>query len=137
MGARANVVFYNNSNNGKEYSPVIYTHWYGSNMQDILNEFKDIYESDTSDTNFYPAMRVEIDRVFPVFTKLLNAYEVEYCVNNFDNAKDFINELPSSNDMPMIADDYGLFLVDIKTMEIVKSEYDWAKYEYKKPRFLS
>jgi hypothetical protein len=36
----------------------------------------------------------------------------------------------------MIADDYGLFLVDIKTMEIVKSEYDWAKYD-KKPRFLS
>ena len=128
MGARANVVFYTDSGNGKEYSPVIYTHWYGSNMQDILNEFKDIYESDTSDTNFYPAMRVEIDRVFPVFTKLLNAYEVEYCVYNFDNAKDFINELPNSNDMPIIADDYGLFLVDIKTMEIVKSEYDWAKY---------
>lgn len=127
MGDRANVVLYNETKEGIEYSPVIYSHWGGSEMNSVVQEFIDVYNNVVSDTNMYPAMRREVDRCFPVFTRLLDKKQIEFCVNNFDNATDYMKELPTANDMPIIADDWGLYLVNVATMTAHKSEYDWDK----------
>ena len=40
----------------------------------------------------------------------------------------FRDELPTGNDMPIIADDYGTLLVNIDTWECYTSEYNWEQY---------
>ena len=126
MGARANVVLYNETKEGIEYSPVIYTHWYGHKMNTVVQTFIDKYHDDDSDTNMYPAMRKEVERAFPVFTRLLENRQIEYQVFNFNDASNYANELPKANDMPIIADDYGLYLINVETMTAHKSEFDWS-----------
>ena len=126
MGARANVVLYNETKEGTEYSPVIYTHWGGSEINNVVQTFIDKYHDDDSDINMYPAMRLEVERCFPVFTRLLDNRDIEYQVYNFNNASNYTSELPKANDMPIIADDYGLYLINVETMTAHKSEFDWA-----------
>ena len=126
MGARANVVLYNETKEGIEYSPVIYTHWYGHKMNTVVQTFIDKYHDDDSDTNMYPAMRREVERAFPVFTRLLDNRDIEYQVFNFNDASNYKSELPKANDMPIIADDYGLYLINVETMTAHKSEFDWS-----------
>ena len=126
MGARANVVLYNETKEGYEYSPVIYTHWGGYKMNDLVQSYIDMYHNDDSDLNMEPAMRLELDRCFPVLARKFDNNVVEYCIFNFDNAKDFADKLPSANDMPIIADDYGLYLINIRTMTAHNSAFDWA-----------
>ena len=126
MGARANVVLYNETKEGIEYSPVIYTHWGGSEINNVVQTFIDKYHNDDSDTNMYPAMRLEVERCFPVFTRLLDNRDIEYQVFNFNDASKYTTELPKANDMPIIADDYGLYLINVETMTAHKSEFDWS-----------
>lgn len=126
MGARANVVLYNETKEGYEYSPVIYTHWHGHKMNTVVQTFIDKYHDDDSDTNMYPAMRREVERAFPVFTRLLENRQAEYQVFNFNDASNYTTELPKANDMPIIADDYGLYLINVETMTAHKSEFDWS-----------
>lgn len=126
MGARANVVLYNETKEGYEYSPVIYTHWGGSEMNSAVQIFIDKYHDDDSDTNMYPAMRREVERAFPVFTRTLENLDIEYQVFNFNDASNYTSELPKANDMPIIADDYGLYLINVETMTAHKSEFDWS-----------
>ena len=127
MGARANVVLYNKTKEGYEYSPVIYTHWGGSEMNSVVQSFIDLYHTDDSDTNMYPAMRLEVERCFPILVCEIHKYNIEYQVFNFNDASKYTTELPKANDMPIIADDYGLYLINVKTMTAHKSEFDWNK----------
>ena len=126
MGARANVVLYNKTKEGIEYSPVIYTHWGGSEMNNIVQSFIDLYHTDDSDTNMYPAMRLEVERCFPILVCEIHKYNIEYQVFNFNDASKYTTELPKANDMPIIADDYGLYLINVKTMRAHKSNFDWS-----------
>ena len=75
-----------------------------------------MYHTDDSDTNMYPAMRLEVERCFPILVCELDKYNIEYQVFNFNDASNYTTELPKANDMPIIADDYGLYLVNVKTM---------------------
>ena len=137
MGARANIVLVGTlpkntavnmtNENLLDYSPVIYTHWYGHKINNVLQDFIDKYNTDTSDTNMEPAMRREVERAFPIFTKLLENKRIEYSVFNFPRAGDFETKLPTANDMPMIADDYGLYIVNVNTMSAHVSMFDWKK----------
>ena len=126
MGARANVVLYNETKEGIEYSPVIYTHWGGGEMNSVVQSFIDLYHTDDSDTNMYPAMRLEVERCFPILVCEIHKYNIEYQVFNFNDASKYTTELPKANDMPIIADDYGLYLINVKTMTAHKSEFDWS-----------
>ena len=127
MGARANVVLYNETKEGIEYSPVIYTHWGGSEMNSVVQSFIDLYHTDDSDLSMEPAMRLEVERCFPILVCELDKYNIEYSVFNFNDASKYATELPKANDMPIIADDYGLYLINIKTMTAHNSEFDWKK----------
>ena len=127
MGARANVVLYNETKEGYEYSPVIYTHWGGSEMNNIVQSFIDLYHTDDSDTNMYPAMRLEVERCFPILVCEIHKYNIEYQVFNFNDASKYTTELPKANDMPIIADDYGLYLINVETMRANKSNFDWER----------
>ena len=86
MGARANVVLYNETKEGYEYSPAIYTHWGGDEMNSAVQIFIDKYHDDEKDTNMYPAMRLEVERCFPVLTQTLENLNIEYQVFNFNDA---------------------------------------------------
>jgi hypothetical protein len=127
VGARANVVLYNETKEGIKYSPVIYTHWGGSEMNSVVQSFIDLYHTDDSDTNMYPAMRLEVERCFPILVCELDKYNIEYQVFNFNDASKYTTELPKANDMPIIADDYGLYLINVETMTAHKSEFDWKR----------
>ncbi len=129
MGARANVVLYNEIDGEVEYSPVVYTHWGGDKINNIISTYIDRYDNDISDTNMYPHMRREIERMFPQFTRMLEYREIEYQVCNFSYARDYIRRLPTANDMPIIADDYGLYLINIGNLTAHKSEYKWKREE--------
>ena len=127
MGARANVVLYNETKEEIEYSPVIYTHWGGGEINNVVQTFIDMYHNDNSDTNMEPTMRREVERAFPVFTRLLENRQIKYQVFNFNDASDYMSETPKANDMPIIADDYGLYLINVETMTAHKSEFDWKR----------
>lgn len=129
MGARANVVLYNEIDEEIEYSPVIYTHWYGERVNGIINHYISNYNDDTTDTNMYPQMRREIERMFPQLIRMIEQQEIEYQVCNFSYARDFVHKLPTANDMPIIADDYGLYLINISNLTAHKSEYRWEREE--------
>ena len=137
MGARANVVLVgtlpkntavNMTNENKlVYSPVIYTHWYGGEINNVVQTFIDKYITDTSDTNMEPTMRREVERAFPIFTEILDEKGIKYQVFNFPRSADFERKLPTANDMPIIADDYGLYIVNVNTMSGHVSMFDWKR----------
>jgi hypothetical protein len=137
MGARANVVLVgtlpkntavNMTNEDLlEYSPVIYTHWSGSEINNVVQEFIDKYITDISDTNIEPSMRREVERAFPIFTQILDGKGIKYSVFNFPRAVDFERKLPTANDMPMIADDYGTYIINVNTMSAHVSMFDWKR----------
>lgn len=134
MGDRANVVLYEKlprrtttNLSDKEvfnYSPVIYTHWGGANVEEVIQEVQRLYENDTSDTSFQVSMRVEVERVFPNMITSFIKNGMQPCVYNW-NADDFKYILPTANDMPIVADDRGTYFVDIYTWDIELSEYDY------------
>ena len=136
MGERANVLLYQkrdlthvvNHSGGDlyNYSPVIYTHWGGYEIKNVVQEVAQYYKEDTSDTNWEPDMRVEVERVFPKLLVACIKNGLEPSVFNFDMRK-FEHELPKGNDMPIIADDWGTLLVDINTWSYETLYYDWSK----------
>lgn len=127
MGDRANVVLYNETKEGIEYSPIIYTHWGGGNVEKCIEDIANLYENFTGDTNWEADMRIEIERVFPKFLLSYAKYELEPNVYNFDNAHKYKQKLPTANDTPIIADDRGLYRVNINGFRYTVSHYDWDK----------
>lgn len=135
MGDRANVVLYEKlprhtatNPSDKEvfnYSPLIYTHWGGENVEEVIQEVYRFYDSDISDTSFNVSMRVEVERVFPILLTSFIKNAMQPCVYNW-NADDFKYKLPTANDMPIIADDRGTYFVNIYTWDITVSYYDYA-----------
>lgn len=136
MGERANVLLYQKvpkhtavNSSDKDlynYSPVIYTHWGGYEIKNVVQEVAQYYKEDTSDTNWEPDMRVEVERVFPKLIVACIKNGLEPSVWNFDMRK-FLYELPKGNDMPIIADDWGTLLVDINSWSYETLDYDWSK----------
>ena len=135
MGDRANVVLYEKlprrtatNPNDKEvfnYSPVIYTHWGGGNVGNVIQEIYNLYKNDTSDTSFEVSMRLEVERVFPNLLTSFIKNGMQPCVYNW-NSDDFKYKLPTANDMPIIADDRGTYFVNIYTWHVTNSNYDYA-----------
>jgi len=46
-------------------------------------------------------------------------------VYNFDTALEFTNKLPKASDMPIIADDWGLYLINVMTLDGAWRNYSW------------
>ena len=117
------------NSNGEDlynYSPVIYTHWGGSEVKNVVKEVAQYYKEYTGDTNWEVSMRVEVERVFPKLLVACIKNGLEPSVFNFDRRK-FEHKLPKGNDMPVIADDWGTLLVDINSWTYETLEYDWSK----------
>ncbi len=136
MGERANVLLYQkrdltrviNHSGGDlyNYSPVIYTHWGGREIKNVVNEVVQHYTNFTGDTNWEVDMRKEVERVFPKLLVACIKNGLEPSVFNF-NMRKFEKQLPTGNDMPIIADDWGTLLVDISTWKYETLVYDWKK----------
>lgn len=136
MGERANVLLYqklpkhtavNPSNKDTlVYSPVIYTHWGGREMKSVVSNVVHEYYEFTGDTNWAVSMRREVERVFPKLLVACIKNGLEPSVFNFDYMK-FRDELPTGNDMPIVASDWGTLLVDINTWKYETLVYDWKK----------
>lgn len=136
MGIRANILLYQKrdmstviNSSGEDlynYSPVIYTHWGGTDVKNVVKEVAQYYKEYTGDTNWEASMRVEVERVFPKLLVACIKNGLEPSVFNFDMRK-FKHKLPKGNDMPIIADDWGTLLVDINSWTYEKLEYDWSK----------
>ena len=127
MGDRANVVLYNETKEGIEYSPIIYTHWRGGKVELCIKEVANLYENFTGDTNWEADMRIEIERVFPKFLVSCIQNELEPNVHNFDDAQKYKQQLPTANDTPIIADDRGLYRVNINGFRYTVSGFNWDK----------
>lgn len=135
MGDRANVVLYEKlprrtitNLNDKEvfnYSPVIYTHWGGENVEEVIQEVQRLYEINNVQRFYEVSMRVEVERVFPNLITSFVKNGMQPCVYNW-NADNFKDKLPTANDLPIIADDRGTYFVDIYTWDITVSHYDYA-----------
>ena len=137
MGDRATVVLYeqlpkqtivNNSNaDVYNYSPVIYTHWAGGRVEEIVQSVQQFYIERTEDRNMTPFLRQEVERTFPILVNAFAQAGAEPSVYNFRDMWKFKYVLPSANDMTIVADDRGLYLVNVETMFGVWSDYDWEK----------
>tara|TARA_R100001510_G_scaffold5435_2_gene4341 strand:+ start:1679 stop:2098 length:420 start_codon:yes stop_codon:yes gene_type:complete len=136
MGERANILLYQKrdlthvvNHSGKDlynYSPVIYTHWGGYEIKNVVQEVAQHYKEYTGDANWEVDMRTEVERVFPKLLVACIKNGLEPSVFNFDMLK-FKYELPKGNDMPIVADDWGTLLVDINSWSYETLEYDWQK----------
>lgn len=125
MGDRANTILWSKNENGSvDLSPAIYTHWSGE-LNNAISELKKYYKSNKNvDTNWNPKYRLEVARVFPIFVKILNDMGLEPQVEMYDFRKDGL-KLPTANDMHSIADDRGLYLIEIPSFNVENSEYKY------------
>ena len=136
MGERANVLLYQklpkhtavnpSDKDTLVYSPVIYTHWGGREIKSVVNEVVQHYTNFTGDTNWEADMRREVERVFPKLLVACIKNGLKPSVFNFNYMK-FQDELPTGNDMPIVADDWGTLLVNVDTWGYETLGYDWKK----------
>ena len=130
MGDRATVVLYEQQQanpNQYSYSPVIYTHWAGGHVEEIVQSVQQFYIERNEDRNMTPFLRQEVERTFPILVNAFGQAGAEPSNYNFRDMWKFKYVLPSANDMPIVADDRGLSLVNAETMFGVWSDYDWEK----------
>ena len=125
MGDRATVLLYSQDERGYSYSPVIYTHWMGSNVEETVSKMQRMYMENDTNRDWNPQFRQEIERVFPILCAYMGKDGHNPSVYNFDTALDFVDKLPKANDMPIIADDWGLYLINVMTLDGVWSSYSW------------
>ena len=125
MGDRATVILYSQDETGYSCSPVIYSHWMGSNVEETVSKMQRMYLENDADRNISPQFRQEIERVFPILCAYMGKDGHNPSVYNFDNALDFTQELPTANDMPIMADDWGLYLINVITLDGFWSEFSW------------
>ena len=105
MGDRATVLLYSQDETGYSYSPVIYTHWKGADVEETVSKMQRMYMESDVDRDHNPQMRQEIERVFPILCAYMGKDGHNPSVYNFDTALEFTDKLPKANDMPIIADD--------------------------------
>ena len=128
MGDRATVLLYSKHEEGYRYSPIIYPHWNGGEVENTVSKMQRYYLENDADRNWEAHMRQEIERVFPILSAYMGKDGHTPSVFNFDNASDFRDTLPTANDVPIVADDRGLYLVDVATLNGTWSEYDWSNF---------
>ncbi len=125
MGDRATVLLYSQDETGYSYSPVIYTHWMGSNVEETVSKMQRMYLESDVDRNSNPHMRQEIERVFPILCAYMGKDGHRPSVYNFDTALEFTDKLPKANDMPIMASDWGLYLINVMTLDGAWRNYSW------------
>ena len=125
MGDRATVLLYSQDERGYSYSPVIYTHWMGSNVVETVSKMQRMYSESDVDRDSNPYMRQEIERVFPILCAYMGKDGHRPSVYNFDTALEFTDKLPKANDMPVHASDWGLYLINVMTLDGAWRNYSW------------
>lgn len=126
MGDRATVLLYGKDNDGYRYSPIIYTHWGGSRVDEVISEVQRFYIENDEDRNMEPSMRQEIERVYPHVIMFMVFGKFEPQTYNFDKSYKHRWKLPTANDLPIVADDRGCFMLNVATLNGVWSSYDWS-----------
>lgn len=142
MGERANVVFYeklpkhtvfNSSDTDVfNYSPVMYTHWGGMEVNEFIDNVEQFYEDNQSPVdNMFDAvpMRREVERVFPIALTIAVNRDMQPQVYNLNDADSYRHKLPTANDMPIIADDNGTTFVNVADFSRHVSYYTWKEQE--------
>jgi len=117
VGDRATVLLYSQDERGYSYSPVIYTHWKGADVEESVSKMQRMYLESDVDRDSNPYMRQEIERVFPILCAYMGKDGHRPSVYNFDTALEFTDKLPKANDMPVHASDWGLYLIDVMTLD--------------------
>lgn len=125
MGDRATVLLYSQDETGYSYSPVIYTHWKGADVEETVSKMQRMYLESDVDRNSNPYMRQEIERVFPILCAYMGKDGHSPSVYNFDTALEFTDKLPKANDMPVHASDWGLYLINVMTLDGAWRNYSW------------
>jgi len=125
MGDRATVLLYSQDEIGYSYSPVIYTHWKGADVEETVSKMQRMYMESDVDRNHNPQMRQEIERVFPILCAYMGKDGHRPSVYNFDTALEFTDKLPKANDMPIMASDWGLYLINVITLDGAWRSYSW------------
>ena len=142
MGERANVVFYekrpkhtvfNSSDTDVfNYSPVMYTHWGGMQVNEFIDNVEQFYDDNQSpiDDMFDAVpMRREVERVFPIALTIAVNRDMQPQVYNLNDADSYRHKLPTANDMPIIADDNGTTFVNVADFSRHVSYYTWKEQE--------
>lgn len=140
MGERANVVFYeklpkhtalNSSDTDVfDYSPVMYTHWGGMQVNDFIDAVEQHYADNTPDDEWDAVpMRREVQRVFPIALTIAVNGHMQPQVYNLNDADSYRHKLPTANDMPIIADDNGTTFVNVADFSRHVSHYTWKEQE--------
>jgi hypothetical protein len=94
-------------------------------VEETVSKMQRMYMENDADRNMNPEFRQEIERVFPILCVYMGQNGHNPSVFNFDFAREFTDELPTANDMPIVADDWGLYLINVMTLDGVWSQFSW------------